>query len=201
MTIGFSVPTVAVSAFSATFVPGARASVLSATITPWRRAFKAGVRMSVLVPASIAGLTSGRAVSSAWVAGVRLLPSAAKSVRNGCWTTSDRVDVVSVEGDRAIVDSSAPGERSIAANVVAMFVNRSAFTWATGATVRMNASSVVNNLVNWVGGALRYAATGRRYDSNGGRSSNVAFSDDPRDARAYPRTPAGRARSPSASAG
>jgi hypothetical protein len=68
-----------------------------------------GVRISVLVPASSAGLTSGSAPFSASVAGCRSRPSDVKSVRNGCWTSSDLVDVASVDGESAIVDSSALG--------------------------------------------------------------------------------------------
>jgi hypothetical protein len=118
-------------------------------------------------------LISGNACSSDLVAGCKSFPNVVKSVKNGCCTRSELVDVVNVEGDSAIVDSSALGERSIAANVVAMFVNKSALTCATGATVRMNVSNAVKNRVNCVDGALKFAATGRRYPNNDGRSSSV----------------------------
>jgi hypothetical protein len=138
LTIGFNVPTVEVNPFKATFVPGAVESVLSAPITCCSRELSGGVRRSTVVPTSIAGLISGNAARNSALAGVKLRPNDAKSLRNGCWIFSDVVDTLNVDGDFAIVDSNAPGLFEIAANVVAISVNSCEFTFATGATTRMN---------------------------------------------------------------
>ncbi len=50
----------------------------------------------------------------------------------------------------------------------------------------MNVSSVVKNRVSCVGGADRYARTGRRYSSSGGRLAIVSLSADPRAANVSP---------------
>ncbi len=95
-------------------MPGAVDSVFSAPITCCSRAFSGGVRFKVVVPTSIAGLMSGNAARNSDVAGVRLRPSDAKSVKNGCCTFSDAVDTLNVDGDFAIVDSNACGLFEIA---------------------------------------------------------------------------------------
>jgi hypothetical protein len=156
------VSTVPVSALIAGLVPGASARFFSPVITCWRLAFNDGVRASVVVPASTAGLISGRDSLSSWVAGASCVPSVFRSARNGRWTFNDCVDTCSVDGDSAIVCSRLCGLWEIAANVVAISVNSRALVPATGATAPMNRSSPSNNRVNSVDGAARYSATGRR---------------------------------------
>ena len=87
------------------------------------------------MPASSAGLMSGRASRSSWVAKRRSWPKAAVSARNGRWTRSDTVETSSVEGDFWIVALSASGSRENASKVVAISVKRRAWTAATGATM------------------------------------------------------------------
>ena len=176
-----------VSALTATLVPGAWASVFSAPMTCWRLALSTGVRASVLVPASIAGLMSGSASLSSAVAGASWVPSVLKSARKGRWTASDWVLTCSVEGDLAIVDSRSEGLWSIAWKVVAMSVNSWALVWATGATAPITPSRLLKKRVSSVLGSARYCVTGLRYPNSDGRLANVSLSADPRPAKVSPK--------------
>ena len=178
--------TVDTSPFNATFVPGACARPLSASITCCRFWFNDGVRFSVCVPASIAGTNAGNASFKDAVAGVIAFPNVVRSTKNGCWTFSDSVDTASVDGDFAIVACKFCGSLSIAANVVAICVNRSAFTCATGATAPMNRSRLLKNGTSCVLGSDRYFATGCKCKSSGGRLEIVSFNADPRAVNASP---------------
>ena len=104
-------------------VPGAEARVCRACIVCCSLELSAGVRPSTWVPCSSAGLSTGSATSSEWVAGVMYCPNVVRSVSSGCCCISDWVETCSVDGDSAIVAFRSAGFRSIAANVVAIFPN------------------------------------------------------------------------------
>ena len=147
--------TVAVRPFRAMFVAGACASVFNEAKTVCRRLSSAGVRGSTRVPCSIAGLITGRVVRSDAVAGVSARPSVARSPRNGCCAASDWVETWSVEGDSAIVFSSADALREIAPKVVPMSPNSSASVEETGESVCVSPFSDVRNGVSPVLGCDR----------------------------------------------
>jgi len=94
---------VSLNAFNATFVPGANDNDFNAFITCCNLKFSGGVRLNVLVPASIAGVSTGNACFNDTVAGVNRCPNSVRSTKNGCCTLNDCVDTLSVDGERRIV--------------------------------------------------------------------------------------------------
>ena len=109
---------------------GAWARFSSAFIAPCRFPYSDTDCLVTGIPTSSALLTVGSAPRSSAVAAVSSRPKAAESLRNGSWSCSDWVETSSVEGDLAIVSSSAFGLAEKAANVVAMSVNSWELTWA-----------------------------------------------------------------------
>jgi hypothetical protein len=131
-------------------------------------------------------LRTGSARFNEAVAGVISRPNNVKSTKNGCCTLSDRVDTDNVDGDNAIVRSKSRGLRETAAHVVAICLNKSAFTDATGATAPINEFKPSKNRVNPVPGADKYRATGSKCPNNAGKLAIVSFNADPRPANTFP---------------
>ena len=90
-------------------------------------------------------------------------------------------------GPPEIVSRRACGSEEIAPNAMAPFVNCSALSTATGATMRAASANAGKKRTSWVVGAASAAETGLRLANNGLRAPIASFSEAPRAANASPK--------------
>ena len=110
-----------------------------------------------------------------------------KSARNGRCTRNERIAVSIVGGDFSIVARSSLGKREMAAKVSAMFVNSTAWVWATGAAWAEARPSWRKNWSSCVSGSARLRITGVRLRTNGLSDSIARFNERPLPAKASPK--------------
>ena len=101
------IPTVRVRPRSAWLVSGPGPARSARRARPWCDRSAPTERRSTGVPVSSAGLMSGRAPRSSWVAPLRSTEKAARSRRNGRWTANERMPSSRLGGDLEIVAFSA----------------------------------------------------------------------------------------------
>ena len=168
-------------------VEGSATRSFRLTITLFRSLFICTVRGSTFLPSDTAWFRSGSAARRSRTPGCSRREKSANSARNGCCTGSERRPASSAGGPFEIVSRRACGSDEIAPKAIAPFVNCSALSTATGATMRAASASSGKKRTSCVVGSARAAETGLRFANSGLRAVIASFREAPRAAKALPK--------------